>query len=377
MIYLVTGLPGSGKTLWAIQRGLEWRESGREVFELGINGLRHEVTGFKPWTAGVDHWRQLPSGAVLIVDEAQQYLRRDVIGDRVPEWLEALTRNRHHGVDLLLITQDARFLHPMVRRLVNRHEDVVRRFGLQKVVIYAWDQCNDDTSRTSWRKKATVKPWRYPERLFHLYKSANQHTVERRMPARLVLAAVALALCALGGLFGWRKLSAFADKPEVGKVEKVDVAAKPQPKVAPGSGERKRGQPPVLSVGEWVEHWVPRVPGLPYSAPVFDGMRPPAPADLYCMATEARCVCHTDQGTRYHVEDSVCRTYATDGFYNPFRRLHGPAERSGESGGSPVDPSRDVATAPDVPRSDVGPSSGGASQVPAPSSAWVLTQPRR
>lgn len=68
MIYLITGQPGHGKTLRAMQLALEFQAKGRDVYVSGVRGLKTGEAGFfdledpKAWTS-------LPDGAVIVLDE--------------------------------------------------------------------------------------------------------------------------------------------------------------------------------------------------------------------------------------------------------------------------------------------------------------------
>ncbi len=76
MIYLVTGVPGSGKTLFSIGMIHDWLKEGRQVYA-DIEGLN--IDGVE---AAPDDWRDNPEGSVVVYDECQQKFPADGTGGR-------------------------------------------------------------------------------------------------------------------------------------------------------------------------------------------------------------------------------------------------------------------------------------------------------
>ena len=80
------------------------------------------------------------------------------------------------------------------------------------------------------------------------------------------------------------------------------------------------------SSAEYVKALVPRVVGMPWSAPLFDDRTPVANPDVFCVSIEAhedsprRCQCYTEQVTRLSIPLDRCMEIARSGVYNPFRQ---------------------------------------------------------
>lgn len=344
-IELVTGLPGAGKSLGAVSRMLEWRErdASRPVFVLGVDGLKEGIAqSITP--DDLERWFEYPSGAIFVVDEAQKYFPMRRAGD-APAWVRKLSEHRHLGHDFLLMTQAPGYLDTYVRGLVDRHTHLVRKFGSHMVDRYDWPAvCMSPLSPTE-RKRATKALWRYPKKCFELYKSAELHTVKRRIPKKLVLvAAAALAL----------PLVVFLVPRVMKHGEKVGA----QPAAAglvPASSAPKSS---AMTVEEYVHAQIPRIANQPWSAPIFDGQQVQAKPDLMCIeyenpraAGEMLCTCYTEQVTPYRIGSlSECRTYARHGVYNPRRQPVGgndgriADDRQGNSAGQ-VAPASAAATA--------------------------------
>src|SRR4249919_828308 len=119
-ITLLTGLPGSGKTQRMVKFLKEAHERGELLFVSNLNGLKlpHSVC------TNPRDWRSLPAGSILVVDEAQEFFRTRR-GGEAPEYITAMERIRHHGVRLVLATQQPDYLDAHLRGLVGLHEHLV------------------------------------------------------------------------------------------------------------------------------------------------------------------------------------------------------------------------------------------------------------
>jgi zona occludens toxin (predicted ATPase) len=97
-ITLITGKPGSGKTLRAVRFICEAVDRGEQVFVTNFMGLQLLYILFE----NPHEWQMLPAGSVLVVDEAQRFfwVRR---GGDPPLYIQVMETIRHLGVRLLLI----------------------------------------------------------------------------------------------------------------------------------------------------------------------------------------------------------------------------------------------------------------------------------
>ncbi|SCZ52948.1 zonular occludens toxin domain-containing protein [Thiohalomonas denitrificans] len=182
-IWLTTGLPGHGKTLRTIVDVEERRiKEGRPVYYHGIPELKldwHEL-------ADPFQWHLLPDGAIIVIDEAQQTFPVRPSGARVPEHVSPFETHRHRGHDVVLVTQHPHLIDAHVRKLVERHQHVMRPFGHSYAVVYEWQVCVDP-QRRGVEKDALKSRWKYPKDAFGAYKSASVHTVRKRLPGKLLL----------------------------------------------------------------------------------------------------------------------------------------------------------------------------------------------
>lgn len=132
MIVLITGAPGSGKTLYAVSRLLQESFKGRVAYVNNVRDLilPHEVLSGEgdppPPDSDVFHWfdGRVPNGAVVVIDEAQRVFRPRSATSAVPQHVARLETHRHQGLDFVIITQHPQLIDVNVRRLVGRHLDV-------------------------------------------------------------------------------------------------------------------------------------------------------------------------------------------------------------------------------------------------------------
>lgn len=217
MIELVTGVPGSGKSLYTVSKRLRELlaqtikdDDGNVITRrLCIDGIPdlvidHEVmaktvltdTGATCEGQGVANWWEwCKPGDVIVIDEVQRIWRPRGMGSKVPRMIAELETHRHKGVDFVLITQSPMLIDQNVRRLVGRHLHVRRLFGGARAAVYEWDGCNNDPTRS---KGATISYWPYPKKAYNLYKSAELHTKQKHsIPAWIIIPIAAV----IGGAF--------------------------------------------------------------------------------------------------------------------------------------------------------------------------------
>ncbi|MHB1735231.1 MAG: zonular occludens toxin domain-containing protein [Acidithiobacillus sp.] len=202
MITIRTGLPGAGKTLFSVHDYIARPPLGsapvREVYVSGID-LVLDMLPFIPLDEPT-RWMDCPPGSLVVIDECQRFFRNRPPGAPVPDYVAALETHRHLGIDLVLITQDPMLIDKHVRRLAGEHFHAKRTFGLSSITMYRWQRCVDDPLDFHTKKEAEKVRRKYPKKIYKCYKSAEIHTVKRKIPFRVwATFAVLLAL----GPIGW------------------------------------------------------------------------------------------------------------------------------------------------------------------------------
>lgn len=189
MITIITGTPGAGKTLYAIDKLLrELVDSQVPQYDArggttmvtrrilsNINGLLidHELIDEKPGGGLADWHLWCKPGDVICFDEVQHAWRPRANGSKVPDDIAALETHRHKGVDFILITQNPMQVDKNVCLLAGRHLHIRRIAALGASIVYEWDHCSRSLLYSKSLKKS---PWKYDKKVFQLYKSAELHT---------------------------------------------------------------------------------------------------------------------------------------------------------------------------------------------------------
>lgn len=350
MITLITGQPGAGKTLFALQfvRELAAKDN-RQVFYSGIKDLRLSWLELeKP-----EEWYAVPQGAIVVIDEAQRIFRPRGAGAQVPRHVSELETHRHQGIDLFIVTQHPMLVDTNVRRLVGRHFHVVRSFGLKRATVHEWNAVKEQCDKS--REDSVRHEWTYPKDVFALYHSAEVHTHKARVPARVfVLAALPILLAGLVWVVAkwWEKSGSI--QPDKSPAAKAGTKAPEPARTVSGK----------LSAADWVAEYRPRVEGLAYTAPVYDDVTKPvrAPYPAACLASNARCGCYSDQGTRLDMPEALCRQIVERGFYVAWDSARGSA-----GGGGAVERRQETVRADAVPLAGQYSSGGGEHEGKIPS----------
>lgn len=296
MITLITAVPGSGKTLYAIGLIEEALSSGRPVFT-NIAGLVSEKFSNPHLLADApDDWRDTPEGSLVVYDEAQQshlYPSNAQRGPVTDERLTAMETHRHTGHDLVFITQAPTFVHHHIRKLVGLHVHLYRSRGLQAASKYEWSHVCDSPNDRKEQQRADFVLWKFPKEHFAFYTSAVMHTHKFRMPKKLgvLLVFVALGLCFVG--WNLHKNSGLASMSET-VTPSVLVSNDPAP--APASAPYS-----------WSK--------APEAVPV---------AGCIAMPSRNRCQCFSDSGTTLELSHAACLSVIS----SPLPRTFKASERS-------------------------------------------------
>ena len=205
-ITLVTGVPGSGKTLWAVWSLLKEVDAGRRVVANGIKGLAidHDLWDDDMVLKWYEHCKP---NDVIVVDEVQRIWPSVSVSVKPTEDIKQLHTHRHYGVDIVLITQHPNRMNKAIRDLVGRHVHVRRLFGGRRAMLYEWDCAHNPNSGF---RDAVKTLWHYPRQVFDLYVSAELHTKPKAViPKALFVLPVALVAVVVLGWMGFKRVSAF------------------------------------------------------------------------------------------------------------------------------------------------------------------------
>lgn len=325
MITLITGAPGSGKTLYCIDKlmrpvigttvdGVDAEGNpqtyNRRIFS-NINGLLLDhVLVDGAWLEGVAQNRE--TGAFIVFDEVQRVWPNRAVGSKKPAAVEYLETHRHDGVDVVLMTQNPQLLDPAVRALVGRHLHMRRVGGLGAALVYEWDACSNSLN---YKNAFSKTPYRYNKAVFKLYTSSRAHTKQtRKLPFAvwMVLAGVAASVWLWPDVYGRIKQRG-QGSPAVAKAPEAEIRG--QPGLEAGESVKD-------DLDDYIAQWKPRVGGLPQTAPRYDDLTRPVrvPMPAACMRTvRIGCRCYTQQATPLpDVPRNVCDRIVDGGLFVDF-----------------------------------------------------------
>ena len=324
MLHLITGQNGAGKSLRAIELMYKRHGDGMGVYAFGFRGLKAPFV--KPF-ADPRRWRELPSNAVLFIDEAQNVWRSRSGGRSVPPEVMDLETHRHQGIDIYLITQSPMFLDSHLRPLISSHEHLIS-YDKSSARLFRFTECYEDVKSSALRSKAQFEVWKYPVVHYADYESAEVHTAKAKVPWRQRIAKVFFVLAALLilgsiGYFFWGPDTPKA-KPAAGS---AGTSAKPLgSSLLGGFGglQSASGDRHYANAQEYVQAHTPRISQMPWSMPAMDGREVKADPKLYCMSSgdgiELTCTCVTEQGTKWDMGVQQCSQMARWGPpYNPYK----------------------------------------------------------
>lgn len=332
MINLITGLPGNGKTLFALKavKTLADKEN-RPVFYSGIADLKIEG-----WTEiEADKWHLCPPGSIILIDECQRVFRPRANGSLVPPHVAALETHRHGGLDLFLVTQHPRLADVSVRSLTGRHLHVVRKWGTESATVHEWPEAHMDCEKPTGRKDSIKHAFKYPREVYSWYKSAELHTVRRNIPMQVYMIGVFGVLFLVLAYYQYTRMAAKVS----GEDSSVPVAV--DGGLSPGaiSGNSSGGLParvidPIEDAKQYVHKITPRVVGMAHTAPMYDELTKPTsvPMPKACVYRKSKniCNCYSQQGTLMPTPKELCADIVARGYFQDFNPEPDVERRSSE-----------------------------------------------
>ena len=339
MLYLYTGVPGAGKTLYAVSNLVKRKDfKDRPIFVDGIKDLDHDKINYFdiPEGESIQTWpKWAPPGAIIVVDECQRIFRPRPSGSKVPDYVAELETHRQRGLDFILITQHPRLIDVHLRGLIEHHTHLGKtNLGLRRKLEWTTGGAKDPESRANIRE-ALISVYRLDKSVYGLYKSAEVHTKIRTKKSKLLML-FPLALCLVGyGVWSftgfWGKFSGEGEKAKTASTTQT-AQAQTQPSAVSASepvsngqypkAETKPEEPKKPHLSE--EDYQPRIAERPETAPIYDGMNKAVkamPWPAACIKAENRCTCYTDQGTKIKdIGKQTCLNYVKDGLpFNPYK----------------------------------------------------------
>ena len=328
MLNVVTGLPGACKTLYTLSKLIP-QYRGRSIYVYGIPGIDHEYFGTEP-LKDPEKWYKLPEGSVIVMDEAQSIFPLRKAGSPVPKKCSEFETHRHKGFDIILITQDATTLDIHIRKLAGGHIHCRRLFGTQSATIYVYQKHQPKPEdRNTIRSAISSSTWKFDKSVYDHYKSADLHTVRRRIPTRLILVPVVVVAAVFATWFAVTTIASMFSEDKKFVEESMQK----------GLFEEEPAKAELVFHGPaaWLAARTPVVEGMPWTAPIYNDVFQivtfPKP---HCVIVDrlegpggSRCTCYTQQITRMEdVDPDICRQIASRGWFDPTKVIRQSRNRA-------------------------------------------------
>lgn len=317
MIYLRTGANGTGKTLLTLKdvREKQLAES-RPVYHNGRFRLTGEGEAFSWKQIEFKDWQTVPDGAIFIIDECHNDMPVRSGKDGPPEHIRMLAEHRRRGFDFYLITQHPMNIDAFVRRLIGSpgwHQHLKRQSGAPLVSRTEWNVVNEQPQRPGASDSGQLQMVTYPREVYQWYESASLHTAKTKIPFKVKLFVGMLLLVPLLGYYGWQSFNRAIPKAPKPFAEAQSAASATVHAAAP----RAAPAAAALTTAEYMAGFQPRLPGLPHTAPRYDGQTAPAvaPFPAACVQMAKRCQCYTQQATQLDVPPELCQQIVKRGFF--------------------------------------------------------------
>lgn len=318
MFYLRTGTPGAGKTLSLIDDLRHIKD--RPIYYHGIPELSPNL-GWTLIDEPRDYHNHIPDGAIFILDECQKHFPVRAPKDKVPDAIAFIETHRHRGIDIYFITQHPSLLDHHARRLVGHHTHLQRNFGMPFAVKYTHNKLFDAANYHE-LQQCEKSQYRYPKDVYSLYKSAEVHTHKAKFPKKLLLLPVLLIFIVGGFYTVWTILHKHSAATGVTPI--------------PTYSDHQAGQgaaPAKTEQIDWTTAFTPKIPGLPYTAPLYKDLAKPVALPIVsgCVASAKKCQCYTQQATKIDMPEELCRLNVKNSQFNPFRAKPEPEHYAARS----------------------------------------------
>lgn len=337
MLYLITGVPGSGKTLKMIS-DLMTRDDlkNRPLYLDGIPEVDGQIIPNLPIPEGetMQTWHKwAPTGAILVIDECQRVFRPRPSGSKVPDYVAELETHRHKGIDIFLLTQHPRLIDANVRSLIGHHCHIGKTsLGVRRMV--EWERCANPEANGD-IANGVKSVYKLDKKAFGVYKSAEEHTKIKTKRSKVIFILPLVLIVIIFSMFiAYGSYKDISKPIEVKKTTETDInqtaqntqTAQPQieqsgqyPQQEPKTTEKEEEKPYITQ-----QDYEPRIAERPETAPIYDGMNKAfkaMPWPSACIKSEKGCNCYTDQGTKIkEISKKTCVQYVNDGLpFNPYK----------------------------------------------------------
>jgi zona occludens toxin len=278
--------------------------------------------------------------SVLVIDEAQRYMRPKPSGAPVPLAIQMIEYHRHFGIHMFFITQKERLLHSNVRMLAGQHIHLTD--GWRGRHRFEWPECKDSDSKSE-KQLSAHDSYKLPTHVFPFYKSTVSVLKTGHKTPFFVYMMIAAGLTI--PVFGYFIYKSFT-KPKTTVAAASATSASGQitqasgvPAALPFSASGVDAAP-VTDSASYMTQFKPIVSGRPETAPAFSKLREVVamPVISACLQSAAHCYCYTQQGSRiFDMTEESCHDYVLQGVhFNPYQRVQSSAVGSASAFARPA-----------------------------------------
>ena len=304
MLKLITGIPGSGKTLYAVSMLKKVVEHNATLPVDEQRNIYCDITGLT--IEGIEppplDWRQTPPKSLLIYDEAQfQKPFQAGRGLSPYQYIQELTIHRKTAHEIWYITQDPKRLHGNILDMVETHWHLDRPYGAKLANIYQFRGSErNPRSRTAIERAERKTLFNYDKRLFDLYQSSEvEDGIKLRLPPKLFM-----GIAAILAIIGFSAYLFFGESTQkmvkgTGNNEPVSTAANAQPVAVPAAVPATAPAQPVPALSP-VEHIV-----YPPTKVIFEQVATVVSNNNLCIAKDA-------SGRTLDISSDECKLFAAN-----------------------------------------------------------------
>lgn len=246
LLKLVTGKKGSGKSLWVVDQ--LFKEFDKGIFEhyySDITNLKH--TGVEP---APEDWTDVEDNSLIIYDEVQFKLLFSRFNSKRDKQILELTTMRKRGVEMWIITQQARALNADVIGLVDEHVHIERN-GDKTSKVYVFQDAKMQIRKTDRMFAFDKYVFAHPQHLYGFYESVKEnanHVKRSWLNKGVITTGITLALVVLfGGTFIY---NGFKDGMKIQDVNEKPTTATNQKPVANNLTEQPKSMEAVSSASD-------------------------------------------------------------------------------------------------------------------------------
>lgn len=337
-LYLITGTPGSGKTLNTLEtvhkRAIEEK---RPVYYANIELTPNNKIKFDNWTKlenqatdrapSVYNWYDCPEGSIILIDECQDFFPPMGTTTKRPEYITKFATHRHQGFDIYLITQGPALINSSIKDWVQPHIHYRRIWGGNSTYKYENEQCINNIRNINEIARAAIKSRiKLNKDYFGTYQSSVFHTENKRIPKKLIYLFTFASIASIGGItylytffnekynnINQEKQQTTTEKPEKEQHKTIPAEIDFLSETKQSSLKEKTFNP--------ITDYQPRIEGLPETAPAYDELRRPKsfPRPQCLKDIEKNiCQCFSQQATLlvdYPIE--LCESIVKRGYFDP------------------------------------------------------------